>query len=74
MMLGMIPRVMCRVNQIFQRIPCQEFAQANDAKFRYFCDHVLSPMLRFEQKQTLIITSTYFDFVLVRNELIRREV
>lgn len=63
---------------------CTHLASANDfgishppqddARFSYFCDTVLPQLLRLEQKHTLIYASSYFEFVRIRNELIRRKV
>ena len=44
-----------------------------DARFDFFKKNVLSQILRMNQKNTLIITPSYFDYVRVRNELIRKE-
>ena len=73
---GTIAEVCCsKLAQVFQRVACPGgLATAEDARFQYFCEQVLTPMLRSEQKRVLIYAPSYLSFVRIRNELIRREV
>lgn len=71
---GVISNVMRRVNQVFQRVQSDEFQSQEDDRFVYFRDAVLGPLLRTNQKRTIIITPSYISFVRVRNELLRQEV
>jgi hypothetical protein len=67
--------VKTQVAQLFQRVHCPGgLADAEDAKFDYFCQHVLSPLHRHTQSRVLIYCPSYFQFVRVRNEMMRREV
>lgn len=68
-----ICNVMVRVKQIFQRVACQRPSEAGANRLRYFCDHVLSKLIRLQQKHTLIYIPSYFDFIAVRNILLKRE-
>ena len=70
---GEISNVMRRMNQVFQRVHSDEFRNHEDDRFAYFKDAVLGPLLRTNQKRTIIFTPSYFNFVRVRNELMRQE-
>ena len=69
---GIIANVMRRINQVFQRIDCQDFHAQEEDRFAYFKEAVLGPMLRTNQKRTIIITPSYISYVRVRNELLRQ--
>lgn len=66
--------VMVRVKQVFQRVACQAVSEAGANRLRYFSDHVLPKLIRLKQKHTLIYIPSYFDFIAVRNLLLKREV
>lgn len=68
-----ICNVMVRVKQVFQRVVCQTVSDAGTSRLRYFADHVLPKLMRLKQKHTLIYIPSYFDFVAVRNLLLKRE-
>lgn len=61
------------LKQLFQRVPCTALASQEDERFSYFCTHILDPVLRLEQGRTLIVAPSYFSFVRLRNELLRRQ-
>ncbi|KAL7525772.1 hypothetical protein ACHAXR_002825 [Thalassiosira sp. AJA248-18] len=62
-----------RIRQVFQRVACQSISEAGTNRLRYFSDHVLPKLLRMKQKHTLIYIQSYFDFIAVRNLLLKRE-
>jgi len=66
--------VMVRVKQVFQRVTCPTVSEAGSARLRFFSEHVLPKLQRLQQKHTLIYIPSYFDFVAVRNLLLKREV
>ncbi|KAL7519036.1 hypothetical protein ACHAWX_003832 [Stephanocyclus meneghinianus] len=68
-----ITNVTVRVKQVFQRVGCESVAEAGSSRLRYFSDHILPKLLRLKQKHTLIFIPSYFDFVAVRNLLLKRE-
>lgn len=68
-----ISDVMVRVKQVFQRVACQAVSDAGTNRLRYFTDHVLPKLIRLKQKHTLIYIPSYFDFIAVRNLLLKRE-
>jgi U3 small nucleolar RNA-associated protein 25 len=70
---GCISRIHLHVKQIFQKIQCSSYQSQDDEKFQYFCDQVLSQILRLNQSRTLIVAPSYFSYVRLRNELIKRE-
>ena len=67
-----IARVVSNVRQVFQRIPCRSFMHQSEDRLKYFADELL-PSIR-KRKYTLLFIPSYFDFVAVRNLLLKREV
>lgn len=70
---GCVSRIHLQVAQVFQKIQCSSYQTQDDEKFQYFCDKVLTQILRLNQTRTLIVTPSYFSYVRLRNELIKRE-
>ena len=66
--------VTVRLKQVFQRVSCTSLGDASSNRLRYFGEHVLPKLTRLEQKHTLIYIPSYFDFIAVRNLLLKREV
>ena len=66
--------VIVRSRQVFQRVPCSTFANQGDERMKYFEERVLPQILRSKQKHTMIFIPSYFDFVSVRNLLLKKEV
>ena len=69
-----ICEVMVRTKQVFQRVTCTSVADSGSNRLRYFSEHVLPKLTRLNQKHTLIYIPSYFDFIAVRNLLLKREV
>lgn len=65
--------VLVRVKQIFQRIPCSSFANQGIDRLRFFERQILPQIRRQKQKYTMIFIPSYFDFVSVRNLLMKKE-
>ena len=65
--------VMVRVKQVFQRVPCTSVSEAGSNRLRYFSESILPKLTRLKQKHTLIYIPSYFDFVAVRNMMLKRE-
>jgi U3 small nucleolar RNA-associated protein 25 len=55
----------------FQRVKCTSAESADNARFEYFQARILEPLLAAKQSHTAIFVPSYFDFVRVRNALIR---
>ena len=64
--------VLVRVKQVFQRISCNSFAEQGSDKLRFFEQRIL-PQIR-KQKHTMVFIPSYFDFVSVRNLLLKKEI
>ena len=71
---GCITQIKLNIKQIFQKIPCTSYITYNNDKFNYFINNILLQIIRYDQKRTLIIAPSYFDYIRIRNELMRREV
>ena len=68
-----ISNVTVNVKQVFQRIACESVSQVGSSRLRYFSEHILPKLTRLKQKHTLIFIPSYFDFVSVRNLLLKQE-
>ena len=64
--------VLVRVRQVFQRVPCDIQTQGDD-RLKYFKEKVLPQIVRLHQKHTMIYVPSYFDFVALRNMLMKNE-
>lgn len=64
--------VLVRVKQVFQRIPCSSFANQGNDRLRFLEQRIL-PQIR-KQKHTMLFIPSYFDFVSVRNLLLKKEI
>ena len=71
---GYITTIKLNIKQIFQKIPCTSYITYSNDKFDYFINNILLQLIRYDQKRTLIIAPSYFDYIRIRNELMRREV
>lgn len=70
---GSIVQVIPDIPQVFHRIQCDAPDEQDDRKFQYFSENTLTSLLRQDQGATLILTPSYFDYIRVRNELMRQE-
>lgn len=59
--------------QVFQRIPADSPAAQHEARFQYFVDTVLPQMVRAKQSHTAIFIPSYFDYVRLRNHLMKEK-
>ena len=68
-----IARVLLPTRQVFQRIPCNSFATQSADRLKYFVSNVLPQLEKHQQKHTLIYVPSYFEFIALRNVLLKRE-
>ncbi|GFH51910.1 hypothetical protein CTEN210_08386 [Chaetoceros tenuissimus] len=66
--------VLTKVRQVFQRVPCDSFATQGESRLKYFENIVLPQLLRTKQKHTLIYIPSYFDFISIRNLMLKHEI
>ena len=69
-----ICNVMAKVRQVFQRVACDSFVNQGDKRIKYFTSVLLPQLLRTKQKHTLFYIPSYFDFVALRNILLKHEI
>jgi U3 small nucleolar RNA-associated protein 25 len=69
-----ICNVLTNVRQIFQRVPCDSFLTQGDCRLKYFREHILPQIIRTKQSHTLIFIPSYFEFVSLRNLLLKLEI
>ena len=69
-----ICNVITKVRQVFQRVPCDSFATQGDKRIKYFTSVLLPQLLRTKQKHTLLYIPSYFDFVALRNILLKHDI
>eukprot|EP00559_Dactyliosolen_fragilissimus_P002504 CAMPEP_0184864512 /NCGR_PEP_ID=MMETSP0580-20130426/15237_1 /TAXON_ID=1118495 /ORGANISM="Dactyliosolen fragilissimus" /LENGTH=797 /DNA_ID=CAMNT_0027363341 /DNA_START=34 /DNA_END=2427 /DNA_ORIENTATION=+ len=68
-----ICKIQISLRQTFQRIPCDSISSQGNDRISYFSDKVLPKLLGTRQKNTLVFIPSYFDFISVRNLLLKRE-
>jgi len=66
-------RIVLPTRQVFQRVDASSFLTQSEDKLKYFAQSVLPQLEKQEQKHTLLYIPSYFDFVAVRNLLLKRE-
>jgi U3 small nucleolar RNA-associated protein 25 len=66
--------VMVSTKQVFQRIPCNSFRTQGDDRLEYFEKHVLPQIQRTQQRRTMIFIPSYFEYISLRNLLLRKEI
>jgi Protein of unknown function (DUF1253). len=71
---GSICNVLTKVRQVFQRVSSQSFSSQGESKVKYFKDAILPQLIRTKQKHTLIFIPSYFDFVSIRNIMLKHEI
>ncbi len=60
--------------QVFQRVACSGGPpEAGPDRLRYFSEQVLPKLTRSGQRHTLVYVPSYFDYVALRNLLLKRE-
>ncbi len=69
-----ICNVTTKVRQVFQRVACESFVTQGDKRIRHFIKNVLPQLLETKQKHTLIYIPSYFDFVALRNILLKHDI
>lgn len=55
--------------QVFQRFDVTSVAEVAEARFRFFTEKVLPPLLREGSQGSMVYVRSYFDFVRLRNHL-----
>lgn len=69
-----ICNVLTSVRQVFQRVPSESFATQGERRVNYFKDTILPQLIRTKQNHTLIYIPSYFDFISVRNMMLKHEI
>ena len=75
---GAVSRVVTQVRQVFHRLPASSAADAPDARFDFFCKHLLPQLANdtdraANQAHTLLFVPSYYDYVRLRNILTDKE-
>jgi len=68
-----ICNALTKVRQVFQRVHCDSITSQGDCRLKYFNGTILPQLLRTKQKYTMIFIPSYFDFIAVRNVLLKKE-
>lgn len=66
--------VMTKVRQVFQRVNCDSILTQGDARVKYFSDVILPQLMQTKQKATLVYIPSYFDFLAIRNVMLKHDV
>ncbi|KAL3513649.1 hypothetical protein ACH5RR_026366 [Cinchona calisaya] len=70
---GVLPKVLIPVRQIYERFDADSIADADDARFQYFCKKVFPKIKDSIQGGVMLFVSSYFEFVRLRNFLKSQE-
>ncbi|XP_027148863.1 U3 small nucleolar RNA-associated protein 25-like [Coffea eugenioides] len=70
---GVLPKVLIPVRQIYERFEADSIADADDARFQYFCKKVFPKIKDSIQGGIMLCISSYFEFVRLRNFLKSQE-
>ena len=62
-----------QLKQVFIRIQCESLSSQTKDRLSYFADKVLPKLRQMKQKHTLIYIPSYFDFIALRNYLLKKE-
>ena len=68
-----VTQVLLPTRQVFQRVNAASFATQSQDRLNYFVDMILPQLDKHQQKHTLIYVPSYFDFIALRNLLLKRE-
>lgn len=73
--MASISKVLLPTQQVFQRVPCSSAANQTEDRLKYFINAVLPQINKpsNKQKHTLIYVPSYFDYIALRNALLKRE-
>ncbi|XP_077494109.1 U3 small nucleolar RNA-associated protein 25 homolog [Amblyomma americanum] len=66
---GSIAEVTVALTQVFQRFDAASATDVPEARFRFFVEKVLPPLLREGSRGCMVYVRSYFDFVRLRNHL-----
>ncbi|KAJ0095949.1 hypothetical protein Patl1_17055 [Pistacia atlantica] len=66
---GVLPKVLLNVRQIYERFNADSIADADDARLEYFTKKVFPKIKDSIQGGIMLFTSSYFEFVRLRNFL-----
>jgi U3 small nucleolar RNA-associated protein 25 len=61
------------MRQVFQKVSAPTPKDQGDSRVDFFVKNVLPQILQEKQKQTMIYIPSYFDFVTLRNIMMKRE-
>ncbi len=63
-----------QLKQVFTRIQCDSVSSQTKDRLSFFTDKVLPKLRQMKQKHTLIYVPSYFDFIALRNYLLKKEI
>ena len=70
---GSIAKILVPLRQVFQRVPTTSISTITDDRMKYMIQKILPSILQNRQKHTMIYIPSYFDFVRLRNYLIKND-
>ncbi|KAK7269371.1 hypothetical protein RIF29_22096 [Crotalaria pallida] len=66
---GVLHKVLPEIRQIYERFDVESIVDADDARFEYFVQKVFPRIKDSEQGGIMLFTSSYFEFIRIRNFL-----
>lgn len=66
---GVLPKILIQARQIYERFDIESIAEADNDRLKYFCEKIFPKIKDSVQNGVMILVSSYFEFVRLRNYL-----
>ncbi|TVU18602.1 hypothetical protein EJB05_34709 [Eragrostis curvula] len=70
---GVLPKIQLEVRQVYERFDASSIAEADDARFDYFCNKVYPKIQDSDEGGLLLFVSSYFEYIRISNFLKSKE-
>ncbi|XP_066359435.1 protein NUCLEOLAR FACTOR 1-like isoform X1 [Miscanthus floridulus] len=70
---GVLPKIQLEVRQVYERFDASSIAEADDARFDYFCNKVYPKIQDLDEGGLLLFVSSYFEYIRISNFIKSKE-
>ncbi|AQK39226.1 U3 small nucleolar RNA-associated protein 25 [Zea mays] len=70
---GVLPKIQLEVRQVYERFDASSIAEADGARFDYFCNKVYPKIQDLDEGGLLLFVSSYFEYIRISNFLKSKE-
>ncbi|PAN09276.2 hypothetical protein PAHAL_2G010800 [Panicum hallii] len=70
---GVLPKIQLEVRQVYERFDASSIAEADEARFDYFCNKVYPKIQELDEDGLLLFASSYFEYIRISNFLKSKE-